>query len=101
MKKWANILLAVWLVLTGLVRLGGIRFSKSGTFAAALAVVVGILFLMADRSERLWARMGTIFLGAWLLSTGLMSLLHIQFSGSDVIMAAISIAAGVLILIQH
>lgn len=101
MKKWAHILLGVWLVLTGLVRLGGVRFSGSGTFAAVLGVVAGILFLLADRSEKLGARIGTIFLGGWLLATGLISLLQVQFSGSNVIMAVISIAAGALILIQR
>jgi hypothetical protein len=101
MKRWANVLLAVWLVLTGLLRLGGIRFSGSGTFTAVFGIVVGILFLLADRSEKLAARMGTILLGIWLLATGLMPLLQIQFSGSNVIMAVISIAAGALILIQR
>jgi hypothetical protein len=45
--------------------------------------------------------MGNILLGIWLLATGLMPLLHIRFSGSGVVLAVISIAAGVLILIRR
>lgn len=101
MKKWANILLGVWLVLTGLLALGGIRFSGSRVILAVLAVVAGILFLLADRSEKMWPKMESILLGVWLLATGLMPLLHIRFAGSGVVLAVISVAAGAMILIRR
>lgn len=101
MKMWANLLLGIWLIVTGLLTLGGIRFSGSVIILAALAVLTGILFLVVDRSEKLGVRMGNIFLGVWLLATGLVPLLHIRFSGSGVVLAVIAIAAGVLILIRR
>ena len=63
MKTWANILLGIWLIVTGMVTLGGIRFSGSGVILGVLAVLTGILFLLVDRSEKLWPRMGNILLG--------------------------------------
>ena len=101
MKTWANILLGIWLIVTGLVSLGGIRFSSSGTILPVVAVAAGTLFLLADRSEKLWSRVGSILLGVWLLATGLLPLLHIRFSGSGVVLAVLAIASGVLMLIRR
>jgi hypothetical protein len=93
--------LGIWLIATGLVDLGGVRFSGSATILPVLAVVSGFLFLLADRSEKLWARMGTILPGIWLVATGLVPLLHIRFSGSGVVLALLAIAAGVVMLIRR
>jgi hypothetical protein len=100
MKKLANILLGVWLVVSGLVHLGGIRFSTSGTILAVLGAVTGILFLLADQSEKLWARIGSILLGLWLLANGLLAVFHIHFSGSGIVLAVLAVAAGVLVLLR-
>ncbi len=99
MKTVANILLGIWLIATGMVSLGGLRVPS--TVLMVLGIVTGILFLLADRSEKLWPRMADILLGIWLLAAGLMPLLHIRFSGSGVILAVIAAAAGALILIRH
>lgn len=100
MKTVANILLGIWLIATGLAGLGGLRVPGNGTTLMVLGIVTGILFLLADRSEKLWPRMADILLGIWLLAAGLMPLLHIRFSGSGVILAVIAVAAGALILIR-
>jgi len=101
MKMWANILLSIWLILTGLVKLGGISFSGSVVMLAALAVVAGILLLLADRAESGWPMIGNTLLGIWLLANGLMPLLHLRFSGSGIVLAVLSIAAGVVLLIKR
>ncbi len=100
MKKVANILLGIWLIVAGLVSLGGIRFTASGTLLAVLGIIAGILFLLADRGEKLLPRAGSILLGLWLLASGLFPLLHVHFSGSYIILAVLAVAAGVLILIR-
>jgi len=101
MKTWANILLGIWLVLTGLVHLGGISFSKSGVILAVLGIVSGILFFIADRSEKLATQAGSIFLGVWLVAGGLVTLFHLHFAGSNVILAVLAVAAGVMVLITR
>jgi hypothetical protein len=101
MRKWANILLGIWLVLTGLVHLGGVSFAKSGIILPILGIVVGILFFIADRSEKLVAQIGSVLLGIWLVTGGLVSFFHIHFAGSSVIIAALAVAAGVAVMITR
>ncbi len=101
MKTWANILLGIWLVLTGLVHLGGVSFSKSGMILALLGIVTGILFFIADRSEKIGTQTGSILLGTWLVAGSLMSLFHVRFTGSSVILAVLAVAAGVMVLINR
>ena len=101
MKIWANILLGLWLVLTGLIHLGGISFPKSGIVLAVLGIVTGILFFFADSGEKLATQAGSILLGVWLVAGGLASLVHLRFTGSTVILAILAIAAGVMVLITR
>ena len=101
MKTWANILLGLWLVLSGLVHLGGISFSKSGIILAVLGIVTGILFFIADSSEKISTHIGSILLGVWLVVGGLVSLFHVRFFGSGVILAVIALAAGITVLITR
>ncbi len=100
MKKVANILLGIWLIVAGLISLGGIRFGSSGTLLAVLGIIAGILFLLADRGEKLLPRMGSILLGLWLLANGLFVVLHVYFSGNHIVLAVLAVAAGALILIR-
>ena len=46
-------------------------------------------------------RLGFLLLGVWLILTGLIPLLHFNFSGLETIMAILAIAAGVLILLER
>ena len=101
MKTWANVLLGIWLVLTGLVRLGGISLPKSGIILAALGIVIGILFFFADRGEKLATQIGSIFLGIWLVAGGLVSLFHVHFAGSSALLAVLALAAGVMLVITR
>jgi hypothetical protein len=101
MKTWANILLGTWLVVSGLVFLGGVHFSRSATVLSVLGIVAGILLLLADRGENLWPRLGNILLGAWLIAGGLLPLLRIRFEGSGVLLAVLGAAAGVIILLRR
>lgn len=101
MKNWAYILLGIWLVLTGLLALGGIRFSSSRTIIAVMGIVAGILFLMADRSEKMWPRLESILLGVWLLASGLIPLFHLRFDGIGIVLAVLSVAAGIVVLLRR
>lgn len=55
MQTWANILPGSWLVLTGLIRLGGVSFPKcshftgSGVILAVLGAAAGVVVLVARR----------------------------------------------------
>jgi len=43
--------------------------------------------------------LGNILLAVWLILEGLISLLNLSFSGSDLIMAILAIVAGVMLLL--
>lgn len=101
MKTWANILLGIWLIITGLIHLGGISFSKSGIILAVLGIVTGILFFIADSGEKIGTQIGSVLLGTWLVAGGLVSLFHVRFTGSGVVLAVLAVAAGVMVLITR
>ena len=44
-KSWGMILLAIWLILSGLIPLLSIHIDRSGTFMNVLAVAAGVLVL--------------------------------------------------------
>lgn len=43
--------------------------------------------------------LGFLLLGAWLILDGLMSLVHLSFSGLSLLMAILALAAGALMII--
>ena len=45
-RNWGMLLLAVWLILTGLIPLLSIHIAQSGTFMNILAVAAGALLLL-------------------------------------------------------
>ncbi|MBN1439808.1 MAG: hypothetical protein JW929_10395 [Anaerolineales bacterium] len=45
--------------------------------------------------------LGMFLLAVWLIATGLISILNLSFTGMDIVMAVVAIAAGVLILIRR
>ena len=46
-------------------------------------------------------KLGMILLSIWLIATGLIAILHLSFTGLDIIMGILAIAAGLLILIER
>lgn len=50
---------------------------------------------------KLTKNLGLILLGIWLIITGLIPLLHLNFEGLSLIMAILAIASGVLILFDR
>lgn len=43
--------------------------------------------------------LGMLLLGSWLIATGLIPLLHINFDGLGLIMSVVAIVAGALIIV--
>jgi len=100
MKTWANILLAVWLIATGLVALVGSKISGIATILAVIAIAAGVLLLLAGRGRGAGS-LGTILLAIWLIATGLIALTGFSFKGIDIVMAVLAMVAGVLILLRR
>ena len=101
--KWVRnlgmLLLGIWLILEGLLPLLKITIPASGTILALLAIAAGVLILL--RPVRPTRRLGVLLLGVWLIATGLLPLLSINVPVSDIILALLAIAAGILILLER
>ncbi len=107
------ILLAIWLILTGLLPLLRISIPGGETLLAILAIAAGVLILLGPsrlaggfRSGRAtgarWTgtgNWGMILLGIWLILAGLLPLLSLNIPAEATILAILAIAAGVLILL--
>jgi len=74
-----------------------LSFPASGIILALLAIAAGVLLLVGP--VRQTRKLGSLMLAIWLIATGVLPLLRISFPASDVILALLAIAAGVLILL--
>lgn len=101
MRNLGMILLAIWLIATGLLPLLNISFPSSGPILAILAIAAGVLLLLEGRRVKLSKNLGRLLLAIWLIATGLLQLLNITFPASGLILAILAIAAGVLLLIRR
>jgi hypothetical protein len=45
--------------------------------------------------------LGMFLLSIWLILTGLIAILHLSFTGKDIVMAVLAIAAGILLLLRR
>ena len=97
-SKIANILLAAWLILTGLIVLTDLTIPSSETLLAVLAIVAGILIVL-DIREAPTQNIGRLLLSIYLIILGLIPLLSLSFPSSDIVLAVLATVAGVLLLL--
>jgi hypothetical protein len=91
-----RILLALFLIGVGLISLVG--GSGLGIIVGLLALVAGIL-LIWPRWRSFGSALGWLLLAIYLILVGLMFVLGLSFSGIDVIVGILALAAGILILL--
>jgi hypothetical protein len=98
-KRIALIVLAVWLIATGLFALIDLSFAGSGLVLNILAIAAGVLILLQGDS---WsAKIGMILLGVWLVLKGLVAVAGVSFQGVNLVLNLLAIGAGVLILLEE
>ena len=97
-KNLGVFLLGIWLIATGLFPLLNVSFTGSHLLLALLAIAAGALILVGTRGGKLPRNLGTLLLSIWLIATGLFPLVGIRFANSDLLLALLAIAAGVLLL---
>lgn len=93
------ILLAIWLVASGLITVFDFKFLYSNLVMAIIAILSGILILFRIRDPRASINLGLLLLSVWLILTGLFGLLSVSFPAGTVVMAVLGLAAGVLLLL--
>ena len=101
MKNLGILLLAVYLIVSGLTSFINLDSYGGGLILAILAAAAGIFLLVELRGKRIKAHIGTLLLSIWLIAKGLLPLLGIHFPGMDIIMALLAIAAGIFLLLKR
>ncbi len=101
MRNLGFILLAIWLILTGLVALVKLNIPGGETLLAILAVAAGVVLLLGDRSMKWRKNLGMLLLAVWLIATGLIALLGVRIPSAGLILAILAIAAGVVLLLRR
>ena len=101
MQNPAWILLAIWLIATGLVPLLDIRIPSGDTLLGLLAIAAGVFMLLGQKKFKYKGNLGMLLLSIWLIVTGLLPLLKLNFPVLGVIMAVLAVAAGVLLLLKR
>ncbi len=104
-KNAGVVLLSIWLILTGLIGLVGLNFANLGLLMGLLALVAGVVIVLDSsnllRGKKSSRRVGWILLGAWLILTGLLTLVDMAFAGLTLLLGLLALAAGVLILLDR
>ncbi len=104
-KNAGVVLLSIWLILTGLIELVGLNFANLGLLMGLLALVAGVVIVLDSsnllRGKKSSRRVGWILLGAWLILTGLLTLVDMAFAGLTLLLGLLALAAGVLILLDR
>ena len=95
-ERLTYIVLGIFLVLTGLMSfISGV--SALSVIIAILALAAGILILV--KTPGVSNNIGWVMTAIYLIVLGLIGLINFSFSGLSTIMAILSIAAGVILLI--
>lgn len=97
-REPAILALAIWLILTGLFGLVARSFPGQSILLGALAIVAGVLMLLASRPFSR-ASLSRILLAAFLIGIGLMSL--VGLAGLEVIVGLLALAAGILLILPR
>jgi hypothetical protein len=96
-REPAILALAIWLILTGLFGLVARSFPGRSILLGALAIVAGVLMLLASRPFGR-ASLSRILLALFLIGIGLMSLRIVRI-GSD--RGLLALAAGILLILPR
>jgi hypothetical protein len=100
-KKLGIVFLSFYLIAEGVFLWLDISITGSETILSILAIAAGALLLLDRGKVKFGGNLGMLLLAIWLVLHGLLALISLSFSGSDVIMALLAIAAGVLLLIKR
>jgi len=99
-RNIANLLLAIWLIATGVLSIVDTDFPGRDLVMAILAIASGIFILLDRKGSQIRQNLGRFVLAIWLIAIGLLPLLNLSFPADDVILAILAIIAGLLILFR-
>jgi hypothetical protein len=77
------------------------RIAGLGAILDLMLFGAGVLLWVSARGRKLSRYPGILLLGSWLVATGLVGLLSINFLGLGSILSLLAVAAGVLVLLDR
>lgn len=100
------VLLAIYLILTGLIAVFNFTFDGIGLVMGLLALAAGVLLLLGDnlrgKGRFRWSvGPGILLLAIYLILTGLASVFGFSFEGMGLVMGLLALAAGVVLLFRR
>jgi hypothetical protein len=98
-ENLGTLLLAVYIILTGLVSLFNLHHPIVANLTPLIALVCGILILLG--SVKISKSLGFILLGIWLVLKGLSPFIYVRIPYFGVLVDLLALAAGVLILLRR
>jgi hypothetical protein len=101
MQNLGWILLAIWLIASGLISLLGLKLPGGDILLGILALAAGVLMLLGYRKLKFKGNLGMLLLGIWLIVTGLLPLLNFNFPALGMVLAILAVAAGILLLLKR
>jgi hypothetical protein len=103
-ERLGIIVLAIWLILTGLLESPQLNFANSEIILQLLALVAGVTLLAGvlrlANVIRPGRSIGFALLGLWLILTALLPMLNLVLPFENVVWAALAVIAGVLLLLS-
>lgn len=100
-NHFGSLLLAIWLIASGLILLFNISVTVLNIILPILAIVAGIMLPLGVKMTKMTDHIGNILLAVWLVLIGIFALFSIAFSGSGVIVGILGLLAGVFLLIRQ
>jgi hypothetical protein len=95
MKKWNILLLSIWLIASGIITLFKMDCSVCMVILTILGIIAGIILILTAKKIPFFHSLGCLLFAIWLIANGLIPLLDISFSGSDIILGLLALAAGI------
>lgn len=93
-----NLLLGVWLILTGVIGLFSFSFRGINLVMIFISLAVAVMLVLPHQDNRPLISMGMLMLVVVLMTRGLLALLNTSFPGANVVLSVIATAAGFLLL---
>ena len=93
-----SLLLAIWLIITGLFQVLDFSFDGSDLILAILGTVAAVFLLLGKKKKS--KLLSTLFLAIWLILSGVIVLLNLSFTGIEVTMGILAILAGIFLLLH-
>ena len=99
MRKLSLIILCIWLIATGINTIFQLSLEGLEFILPALGMAAGILLLLTGKALKKFHPTAHLLIAIWFILSGAVVLFELSFNGLAFILGALSLVAGVFIII--